>query len=199
MACCLVRTKPLSESIIEYCLLAPWEPTSMKFEYKFIHFSSKEIHFKMLSGKWRPFCLGLNVSRIHRPYTYWLGLMCHISIVCGYMFCSIFLCSVSVPYSLFVLYTLNVNCVTRGNKDFIFVCYRYLCIEFYCWLLIQIQIILPIPLFFVSPKSLSSDSHVFSYQGFSVQAINRICHIGPRSGICKKKKQVQHRVQGIYF
>ena len=27
-------------------------------------FSFKKIHFKMLSGKWRPFCLGLNVFRV---------------------------------------------------------------------------------------------------------------------------------------
>ena len=27
-------------------------------------FSFKKIHFKMLSGKWRPFCLSLNVLRV---------------------------------------------------------------------------------------------------------------------------------------
>ena len=32
-------------------------------------FSFKKIHFKMSSGKWRPFCLGLNVLRIHSANT----------------------------------------------------------------------------------------------------------------------------------
>ena len=31
-------------------------------------FSFRKIHLKMLSGKWRPFCLGLNVSRITGDY-----------------------------------------------------------------------------------------------------------------------------------
>ena len=40
-------------------------------------FSFKKMHRKMLSGKWRPFCLGLNVLRIVNPeghliYTTWL-------------------------------------------------------------------------------------------------------------------------------
>ena len=31
MACRLVGTKPLSEPMLEYCQLDPWEPTSVKF------------------------------------------------------------------------------------------------------------------------------------------------------------------------
>ena len=31
MACCLDGTKPLSESMLEYCQLHPWEQTSVKF------------------------------------------------------------------------------------------------------------------------------------------------------------------------
>ena len=30
-------------------------------------FSLKKIHFKMSSGKWQPFCLGLNVLTVDRP------------------------------------------------------------------------------------------------------------------------------------
>ena len=32
---------------------------------KFIHFHSLKIHLKISSGKWRPFCLGLNVLKQH--------------------------------------------------------------------------------------------------------------------------------------
>ena len=35
-------------------------------------FSSKKIHLKMLSGKWRPFCLGLNVLTGDYQQTNWL-------------------------------------------------------------------------------------------------------------------------------
>ena len=35
-------------------------------------FSFKEMHFKMSSGKWRPFCLGLNVLNVMK-YLTWCG------------------------------------------------------------------------------------------------------------------------------
>ena len=47
-------------------------------------FSFKKMHFKMSSGKWRPFCLGLNVltssmvSKIYTPYC-WNNIYTHIS------------------------------------------------------------------------------------------------------------------------
>ena len=35
-------------------------------------FSFKKLHFKMSSGKWRPFCLGLNVLiQLHWPFKCW--------------------------------------------------------------------------------------------------------------------------------
>ena len=42
MACCLHGTKPLSEPMLGYFLLDPWEQTSMKFQSKFIHFHSRK-------------------------------------------------------------------------------------------------------------------------------------------------------------
>ena len=42
MACCLVGTKPLSEPMMEYCQLDPWEQTSVEFQSKFIHFHSRK-------------------------------------------------------------------------------------------------------------------------------------------------------------
>ena len=34
-------------------------------------FSFKEMHLKMSSGKWQPFCLGLNVSILIRVKRFW--------------------------------------------------------------------------------------------------------------------------------
>ena len=38
MACRLLGDKPLSDSVLEYCQLNPWEQTSVKFASKFKHF-----------------------------------------------------------------------------------------------------------------------------------------------------------------
>ena len=59
MAWRLDGAKPLSEPILEYCQLDPWEQTSVKY----LTFYFKEMHLKMSSGKWRPFHRGLNVLR----------------------------------------------------------------------------------------------------------------------------------------
>ena len=50
MACRLFGAKPLSEPLLEYCLLDPWEQTSVKFEskYKFTHF----LKFIWKSRRW---------------------------------------------------------------------------------------------------------------------------------------------------
>ena len=42
MACRLAGAKPLSEPILEYCQLDPWEQTSVKYQSKFIHFHSRK-------------------------------------------------------------------------------------------------------------------------------------------------------------
>ena len=52
MACRLVGVKPLSEPMLDYCQLDLWE--------HILTFWLKNV-FKMSSGKWRLFCLGLNV------------------------------------------------------------------------------------------------------------------------------------------
>ena len=66
MACRLVGAKPLSEPMLEYCQLDPWE-TSIE-----IHtFSFKKIHLKISSAKWRPFYLGLNVLNVWVKYLVW--------------------------------------------------------------------------------------------------------------------------------
>ena len=63
MACRLFGAKPSSEPMLPYCQLDPKECISLKFNLKFKSFHEKEMHFKMSSAKWRPFCLGLNVLR----------------------------------------------------------------------------------------------------------------------------------------
>ena len=71
MACRLIGAKPLSEAMLPYCQLGPKEYVSVKFYWKFIIFHSCEsiktiyicvcMHLKMLSVKWQPLCLVLNV------------------------------------------------------------------------------------------------------------------------------------------
>ena len=63
MAWCLFGTKPLSKPMLGYCQSDHREQTSVKVEskYKLSDFSFMKMHLKMSSGKWRPFCLGLNV------------------------------------------------------------------------------------------------------------------------------------------
>ena len=69
MACRLVGTKPLSEPMVEYCWLDP------------IHFHSrKSISKCRLVGKWRPFCLELNMLRVRTWKWYALYvLLCNCS------------------------------------------------------------------------------------------------------------------------
>ena len=58
MACRLVGAEPLSEPMLEYCQLDLYEQTSVKFYLIFGLFFFEEIHLKMSSAKWRPFCPG---------------------------------------------------------------------------------------------------------------------------------------------
>ena len=66
MACRLVDTMPLSEPMLEYCQLDPWEQISVKFYQKLKHFHSRTCIWKYRLRKLRlfclwPFCLGFNV------------------------------------------------------------------------------------------------------------------------------------------
>ena len=62
MACRLTGAKPLSEPMMGYCLLDPWGRTNFSEILIGIQtFSLKKIQLKMSSGKWWPFCLGLDV------------------------------------------------------------------------------------------------------------------------------------------
>ena len=70
MACRRDGAKLLSEPMLEYWLLDHLEQISFNSKSKFIHFHSNAMHLKMSSaGKWRPFCLGLNVLNL----THWHG------------------------------------------------------------------------------------------------------------------------------
>ena len=46
MVCRLVGAKPLSEPMLEYCYLDPWEQTSVKFWSEFKHFHSRKCIWK---------------------------------------------------------------------------------------------------------------------------------------------------------
>ena len=61
----LFGVKPSSAHIMDQ--LDPHEQTSMKFWSKYEHFfSCTKLHLKMISAKWKPFCLGLTVL-INKP------------------------------------------------------------------------------------------------------------------------------------
>ena len=60
MACCLYSTEPLSEPMLDYCWLDPWEQVSGKMKSKFKRFHWRK-QFKDVVCKMAAFCLGLNV------------------------------------------------------------------------------------------------------------------------------------------
>ena len=62
MACRLFGAKSLSKPMLDYCWLDP----SNKLQWNFnrnSYICIQENPLKMSSGKWRPFCLGLNVLK----------------------------------------------------------------------------------------------------------------------------------------
>ena len=82
MACRLVGAKPLPEPMLVCILLIGPLGTNFSGMLIEIHtFSFKKIHLKMSSGKWRPFCLGLNVSNQHNSRKGWhYGRETHICV-----------------------------------------------------------------------------------------------------------------------
>ena len=60
MACRLLSTKPLSEPMLGYCQLDPWEQiwNFGEISIKIQNFSLVKMHLKILSAKWQPFCPG---------------------------------------------------------------------------------------------------------------------------------------------
>ena len=72
MACHLDGAKPLSESMLEYCWLDPWEQTAVKFQSEFTHFIQEKalenVVCEMASS-----CLGPN------ELTPW-GMVVHLSV-----------------------------------------------------------------------------------------------------------------------
>ena len=67
MACRLVGAKPLSEPMLGYF---NWTLTNKfsKIVMEIHTFLFKQMRLKLSSGKWWPFCLGLNVLILHKTY-----------------------------------------------------------------------------------------------------------------------------------
>ena len=63
MACRLDGAKPLSEPLLEYCWLDPWEQTSWNFTRNWIIFI-QENAFENVVCEMGSICLGLNVLRL---------------------------------------------------------------------------------------------------------------------------------------
>ena len=55
MACRLFDAKPLTEPMLTYCELKPWEQTSVKLEWKYQTFLSWKYTWKCCLPYWRPF------------------------------------------------------------------------------------------------------------------------------------------------
>ena len=61
MACRLPGAKPLSEPMLDYCQLDRRLGTNFsEILIEILAFSLKKMRLKVSSGKWRPFCFGLN-------------------------------------------------------------------------------------------------------------------------------------------
>ena len=69
MACHLFSTKPLSQPMLELLSIGHLGTMFSEILLTSRTFSFKKIRFKMLSGKWQPFCLSLNVYRSTINYT----------------------------------------------------------------------------------------------------------------------------------
>ena len=67
MACRLVGAKPLSEPMLEYCWYWPLGTNFNEISVNICTFSFKKIHFKISSGKWHPFSLGLSMLKQLSP------------------------------------------------------------------------------------------------------------------------------------
>ena len=63
MACRLVVAEPLSEPMLQYLLIGPLRTTLSGIPIEMHTFSFKDMHLKMSSAKWHPFCFGLNLLR----------------------------------------------------------------------------------------------------------------------------------------
>ena len=89
-----------------------------------MHFHSRKMHLKMSSGKWRPFCLGLNVLRWRLPASlignfYWLlglyGAIHFCTPIRNKINCATTFVNVHVLTTLYMSYT-KVN-VIKINTD----------------------------------------------------------------------------------
>ena len=75
-------------------------------------FSFKKMDFKMSSGKWRPFCLGLNVLRLFYPLQS-SKQQNIISSICGYTYLLIVFCCTHIIPSRQKAVSVTVWCVIR--------------------------------------------------------------------------------------
>ena len=60
------RRQAITWTNVRILLIGPLGSNFIEMSIEIHTFSFKKIHLKMLSGKWRPFCLGLNVLRNHQ-------------------------------------------------------------------------------------------------------------------------------------
>ena len=69
MACRLFGAKPLSEPMLEYCYLDPWNILQWNHSQN-LYIFVLEMHLKISLGNWRPFCHDRNVliSRTQFPF-----------------------------------------------------------------------------------------------------------------------------------
>ena len=95
MVCHLFGAKPLSEPMS----IRPLGKNFHEILIVILTFSFKKMHLEMLSGKWRPSCLGLNVSRymsctgyisgqmlaLYNSTRWWKALQYILSVQCSHL------------------------------------------------------------------------------------------------------------------
>ena len=120
MACRLAGAKPLSESMLEYCQLDPWEQNFTENLVEIYIFSLKKMHLKMSPGIWRPFCLIFNVlvaaSGLLPPFL----LRCHVPVLSEYIH-PIYIYIWKVIWCINATYIIHIHFFSRECLIFVYI------------------------------------------------------------------------------
>ena len=133
MACCII---PNAVALFQCCCIIPMllrysiagifsiEPNLSEIGMKIQPFLFKKMNLKMLSAKWQPFCLSLNVLIWHTNFiSMWDGAsLLHVNMVITISFAIISMLSWIAAYSLFNCPCLEtkskkINSSTPGQND----------------------------------------------------------------------------------
>ena len=106
------RRQAITWTNVGILLIGPLGTNFSEMSIEIHTFSFKKIHLKMSSGKWRPFCLGLNVLRMYRIVLVRSTLYYDTEKWC--LNCDFYMCNgVSDFYALTYYYTIRGKALTK--------------------------------------------------------------------------------------